>query len=154
MTHNMILSFELSFRLAVSFNPPATCCIIDVKLSFQNVCCDDGQHCCPSGTVCDSLTLKCLSASADNSISWIATSSAMSGIVKESSKLKSSDEANGVDAEMLEVAVNHSEEHKPKESIAGVNGYCPDGTVCFGTCCLQSAFPLRYGCCSYVYVST
>lgn len=56
----------------------------------------------------------------------------------------------GDDGKSESVAVAQSKDASLK---LGVNGYCPDGTPCSGSCCLVSSYPLRYGCCPYPHVS-
>lgn len=124
-----------------------------------NVCCNDGVHCCRSGTVCDGLTNLCLRYPSTDNFSWSNTISATVRAT-DTNRIVSDGSAQEVLAvaavDVPDVVVDNKDEQtnvESAQSVAMVNGYCPDGTVCFGTCCLQSVFPPRYGCCTFTLAS-
>lgn len=100
------------------------CCVYPT-----NVCCDDGLHCCPSGTICDQLHLQCLRYPSTERI--------------QMTKLTESRDVTGI------VDALPSKQEQAEEQKAEVV-YCPDGTYCpdYNTCCPY--YTGGYGCCPMI----
>jgi hypothetical protein len=104
-----------------------------------NVCCDDGYHCCHTGTVCDQLRLLCVPyPSAVDSQPWTQLAASASSSLEAAA-------AAAVEAVQLDAGA------KSKDKAEYI--VCPNGSTCpdLNTCC-----PLAsggYGCCPY-YLAT
>ena len=126
-------------RLYIAYAPM----VFFVCTVLQNVCCDDGLHCCHSGTVCDGLRKVCIPYPTRGSMSWSETTAP----------------SNTMTETVVVVAgKRHQEEEEQEQTQLAaaasslINSYCQDGSRCDGTCCLASVHPLEYRCCPYLSV--
>jgi hypothetical protein len=114
----------------------AACCRRAASSSFgccnypMNVCCDDGYHCCHSGTVCGQTRLLCIPfPSATQSLPWTELTASSSASLDAAA------------AAAVEAVV--PSEQKAEYIVCPDGGLCPD----LNTCCMLTSG--RYGCCPY-----
>ncbi|XP_036069009.1 granulin a isoform X3 [Oryzias melastigma] len=118
----------------------------------EAVCCDDHEHCCPSGTTCDLATLSCLQSSGSvpmskkmPALTW--TSSALSQLMEmvvEEKTEETGEEENKVDERDEQKDFDDEEDKTDEEGniLCDSHTQCPQGT----TCCFMQKFQ-KWGCC-------
>jgi hypothetical protein len=99
-----------------------------------NVCCDDGIHCCHSGTVCDQLRLVCVPypSTGLRRLPWSQLQSPSTAAVQASAAAADDD---GGDAQL--------------QPETRTNRICPDGRSCLDTQTCCRIYSGGYGCCPY-----
>ncbi|XP_071323496.1 granulin a [Trachinotus anak] len=101
----------------------------------QAVCCDDHEHCCPTGTTCDLATLSCQGTSG---------STPMTQKVPAFATPAPTTVATTTQIQVSSTEAEEEEENKQEEGEIQCDPHtsCPQGT----TCCFMD-LPKKWGCC-------
>ncbi|XP_030590985.1 granulin a isoform X2 [Archocentrus centrarchus] len=111
----------------------------------EAVCCNDHEHCCPSGTTCDPASLSCLSPSASTpmqqKVPAFTTAAPTTAEPTTKSPVTSS---NQEEEENKEEDAEEEESKEEEEGMIKCDAHtsCPQST----TCCYMAVFK-KWGCC-------
>lgn len=120
-----------------------------LRFLHKAVCCDDHEHCCPTGTTCDTTSLSCLSTSGSTPMKKKIPATTTVGATATRSQVTGTNEVWKLTGEEEDDLRKTDDERETEGVHCDAHTSCPDHT----TCCFMDSTKM-WGCCPLPEVST